>query len=227
MRLRETYSQDGPGKLSDTEILALVLGTGTRGSNALSVAATLLERFDGVHGLQLAEPQELAGTHGIGPAQAIRLHAAMQLGRRSLCRLADREICRTATDAYGLLAPGLLGLADEELHGLFLDRRRCLIARRVLTRGSHAFTIVDPRQIYRIGLKLGATAVILGHNHPSGNPEPSQADREVTAAVAHAGRILRIPLLDHLVVSDCGWTSLAQEGGLPRHLGTEQTLWTA
>ncbi|MCA9566709.1 MAG: JAB domain-containing protein [Myxococcales bacterium] len=107
------------------------------------------------------------------------------------------------------------GLEVEELHGLYLDRRRTVVARRTLTRGSHAFTIVDPRQIYRVALQLGASAVILAHNHPSDDPEPSPQDIDVTARVARAGRVLGVPLLDHLVITRGRWTSLAALGHVP------------
>jgi len=225
MGLREDYVERGPSPLGDAEIVALVLGTGVSGTSAIGVARGILDQFGGFEGLRDAEPGELAKLHGMGPARAIRLHAAMQLGRRALCATRSSVPIRTPEAAHTLFAPELMGLSDEELHGIFLDRRRQVIARRVLTRGCHAFTIVDPRQIFRVAVKLGASAVILAHNHPSGDPTPSSMDRDITQRVAAAGRVLGIALLDHLVLGGARWTSLAEEGTL----GTNPSsipLWT-
>ena len=215
MRLRETYLHTGPRELGDPELLALVLGTGTRGETALDVARSLIDRFGDLGGVLGAEPQQLGDVRGVGMARAVRIHAALQLGRRALGRRVDRPVIRSAGDAHAALEMGLVGLADEELHGLFLDRRRAVLGQRVLTRGCHAFTIVDPRQIFRVALQLGASAVILAHNHPSDDPTPSEQDVDVTARVARAGRVLGVPLLDHLVVARGAWVSLAQRGHLP------------
>ncbi|MEZ4320964.1 MAG: DNA repair protein RadC [Myxococcota bacterium] len=225
MGLREDYVQRGPGPLGDAEIVALVLGTGVRGTPAIGVARDVLDAFGGVGGLRDAEPRELSETHGLGPARAIRLHAALQLGRRALSASTTGSSIRTPEAAHRVLAPDLMGRADEELHGLFLDRRRRVIGHRVLTRGSHAFTIVDPRQVFRVALKLGASAVILAHNHPSGDPTPSAMDRDITDRVAAAGRVLGVPLLDHLVLGGSRWTSLASEGAIAG-IGPDIPLWT-
>lgn len=226
MQLRESYVERGPVVLGDAELVALVLGTGTAGSPVLAVARDLLDRFGGVGGLRLAETAELAGVRGIGLAQAVRVHAALQLGRRAMTRHTHRAPIQSPQQARDWLTPHLVGLADEELHGLYLDRRRRVLGHRVLTRGSQAFTIVDPRQVFRVGVKLGASGVILAHNHPSGDPEPSAQDRDVTARVCRAGRVLGLPLLDHLVIASGGWTSLAERGDVPE-LPAELPLWAS
>lgn len=225
MQLREQYLARGPEGMSDAELLALILGTGVRGHSALRVAQDLLEQGGGVSGLRCAEPTMLAHVRGMGIARALRVGAAVHLGRRSLRALPPAEPCTRPEQAYDVLSPGLLGLEDEELHGLFLDRRRQPIGVRPLTRGSHAFTIVDPRQILRVALKLGASAVILAHNHPSGDPTPSATDLDVTERVARAGKIVGVPLLDHLVVGGDRFVSIAGHIHLP---GSDRpTLWTA
>ncbi len=229
MGLREDYVQRGAQPLGDAELLALVLGTGVAGRPALHVARDALDRLGGVHGLRDAEAHELAGLHGIGPARAVRLHAALQLGRRALGPRGFDAVIRTPEAAFAILGPALEGRADEELHGLFLDRRRRVLVHRMLTVGSHAFTIVDPRQVYRVALKVGASAVVLAHNHPSGDPAPSSMDRDITERVAAAGRVLGVPLLDHLVVGAGRFTSLAAEGAIPGTHGSASgsvPLWT-
>jgi DNA repair protein RadC len=226
MGLREDYVQRGPAPLGDAELLALVLGTGVAGRPALHVARDALDALGGMPGLRDAEATELAALHGIGVARAVRLHAALQLGRRALGSRTNGAVIRTPDAAYAILAPALAGRADEQLHGLFLDRRRRVLAHRVLTVGSHAFTIVDPRQIYRVALKVGASAVVLAHNHPSGDPTPSTMDRDITERVAAAGRVLCVPLLDHLVIGSERFTSLAAEGAIPATSSGSLPLWT-
>jgi DNA repair protein RadC len=210
---RETYGHCGPEEFGDIELVALVIGTGIAGRSAVEIAAEILHRFGGLAGISRAAPAELGSVNGVGLARAVRLHAGLEAGRRSVRREAVGEApVRTPADAFARLGPALRGLRDEELHVLLLDRRRRPLAVRRLTRGSDAFTVVDPRQVYREALSQGAAAVVLGHNHPSGDPEPSVQDREVTRRVAAAGRMLGVPLLDHLVVGSPGWTSLAEEG---------------
>jgi DNA repair protein RadC len=168
----------------------------------------------------------LARERGIGPARAARIGAALALGRRALQAGATADPVTTPARAGELLAPGLLALGHEELHALFLDRRRAPLGLRVISRGSDAFTIVDGRQIYRQAVHLGAAALILAHNHPSGDPTPSVQDRQVTDSVARAGSILGIPLLDHLIVGHQRVVSLAEEGLLPRW-AEGPPAWTA
>jgi len=227
MRPRERYGHHGPGGFGDAELLALVIGTGTPRRSAAEIAAGLLARFGSLDALAHSHPVQLAMEDGVGPARAVRLHAALEVGRRSL-RSPDRAVgaVHDATDAHELLGPPLAGLVDEELHALFLDRRRRPLARRMLTRGSDGFTVVDPRQVFREAIALRASAVILGHNHPSGDPTPSAQDRDVTRRVAAAGRILGVPLLDHLVVGGERFVSLAELGELTQWEG-EPPVWTA
>lgn len=226
MRLRETYLSTGPASLGDPEILSLVLGTGSGGDSALDIARALLDHFEGPKALFDVEPQELSTVRGVGHARAIRIHAALELARRALAAPPSKPAIRSASDAHRWLAGRLVGLVDEELHGLFLDvRSRCITLKR-LTRGSQAFTIVDPRQIFRVAVQCGASAVILAHNHPSDDPSPSAQDYDVTDRVARAGRVLGIPLVDHLVIARGRWVSLAEEGRLPRTPNTP-TTWIA
>ena len=214
MRPRERYANEGPTQFGDAELLALVLGTGTAHRSALEIAAGLLSRYGDLSAVSRAQPSELVGQDGIGTARAIRLHAALHAGRRSLRTRPNPAPVVSPDDAFGLLGPGLRGLECEELHALYLDRRRHPVAQRALTRGSDAYTVVDPRQVFRPAVQLGASAVIIAHNHPSGDPSPSHQDREGTRRVHRAGQILGVPLLDHLVGAGVRYTSLAETDGL-------------
>ncbi|MBT3220831.1 MAG: DNA repair protein RadC [Proteobacteria bacterium] len=216
MQPRERYACHGPGQFGNIELIALILGTGTAGETANQLGARLLARFDGLGGLGRAEPQQLMRVRGVGLARAVRVHAALQLGRRVLRDgNMEHKPIRSADDAVKLLEPAMRGLVDEELHGLFLDRRHHAFACRVLTHGSDSLTVVDPRQVYRLALSLNAKALILAHNHPSGDATPSAQDVDVTRRVAEAGKVVGIPLLDHLVVGAGWFSSLAERGELP------------
>ena len=226
MRARERYAERGPAGFGEIEMLALVLGTGSAGRSSREVAATVLARVGGLAALADASVVELTALPGLGLARAVRVHAALQLGRRTLAESPPTASVRTPDAAAALLAPALRGLVDEELHALYLDRRRRPIACRQLTKGSDAFTVVDPRQVFREAVRLAASGVILGHNHPSGDPTPSRPDRDVTDRVAAAGRVLGLPLRDHLGVGASRVVSRAEAGRRPAWHGSPP-CWTA
>lgn len=151
-----------------------------------------------------------------------------------LLRIADHQarpktpVC-TAAEAASIFSPLFDGLGDEELHAIYLDRRHQLMCHRRLTVGSDRFTVVDPRQIYRPAIEVGAAAVILAHNHPSGDVTPSAQDSEVTRRVGSAGRVLGVTLLDHLVfgLGHSGWTSMREVGAMDTYGSGEGSSWTA
>lgn len=217
MRAREQYVAGDPASFGEPELLALALGTGVSGRSALEVAASVLMRFGSLRAVADAPAAALAEVPGVGPARAIRVHAALQAGRRSLRQPADVEVVSSPAAAFALLGPPLRALPEEELHAIYLDRRQRLLGRRALTRGSDAFTVVDPRQVFRPAIAWRASAVILAHNHPSGDPEPSRQDLDVTHRVAEAGRVLGVRLQDHLVVGDVSWVSMSERGALPHY----------
>ncbi len=210
---RERYLLAGPEGAGESDLLALLLGTGAGGRTARVIASELLDRFGGLRGLATAPPGALAAVRGVGPARAVRLHAGIALGQRAR---ADTPPTVTpvldAHDAARWFTPALEGLDHEELHALYLDRRGRPLAYRRLTAGSDAATVVDPRQILRPAVELGATSLIIGHNHPSGDPEPSPEDIRVTRALASAGKVLGVALRDHLVVGGGRWVSLGSRG---------------
>ena len=212
-RPRERYLLEGPDHHAEAELLALVLGTGTRGRPALLIAHELLGHYGSCRAIAQEPVASLAGFSGIGPARAVRLHAACALAGRPPS--VDYGHALTGPEhAAELLIPQLAGLQHEELHALYLDRKLRLRARRRLTVGNDGFTIVDPRQVLRPAVALGVGAVLLAHNHPSGDPTPSAQDVDVTLRVAEAGEVLDIQLVDHLVIGGARWTSLASQGVL-------------
>lgn len=209
MMPRERYLLTGPDAAGHEDLLALVIGTGAGGRSARSIAGDLLERFGGLPGIVNASPNAIAEVRGVGPARAARIHAGMVLGQRARvdARLDDKPIQNAAAAARWFL-PALEGLDHEELHALYLDRRARPIGYRRVSVGCDRFTIVDPRQILRPAVELGASSLVVAHNHPSGEPEPSPEDIRATQALSAAAKILGLQLLDHLVVAGVGWTSL-------------------
>jgi len=194
------------------ELLVAVLLTGATRHNATEIARKLLSEAGG----DLRHVADSIGdVSGVGDIGRARLAAASELYRRAHYRGAARRTTAvtSAGDAVELLKAMALG-PYEKLVALYLDQRRRVIASRVLTEGSTGFTIVDPRQVYRPAIALNASAVILAHHHPSGDPQPSNQDIDVTERVIKAGRVLGIPLLDHIVVAGGSpdWVSLAEEG---------------
>lgn len=223
MKNRERYLREGPASFSDAELVALILETGIRGRSAVQIATEWVERGGNLRALARMEPHEWVDLAGIGPARAVRVHAALALARRiDRADPAEHRPIADPKQAFAVLGPGLFDLPHEELHGLFLDRRHRPLALRRLTSGSDALTVVEPRQIFRVAIGVGAAAVVLAHNHPSGDPTPSAEDRAITERVARAGQIVGVSLLDHLVIGGRAFVSLGQGVGP----ATRPLAWT-
>ncbi|HVY65410.1 MAG TPA: DNA repair protein RadC [Gammaproteobacteria bacterium] len=212
-RPRERLLAAGPQSLSDGELLAILLGTGVRGLSATDLARRALERQGGLAGLLGCGAAELARLQGFGPARAARIAAALELGRRYLAAPGDaRPALAAPLDAARYLSARLLDLPHEVFSCLFLDTRHRLIRYEELFRGTIDGATVYPREVVKRALQCNASAVIVGHNHPSGVAEPSEADRSITIKLAKALALVEIRLLDHLVVSRGGHVSLAERG---------------
>ncbi len=212
-RPRERRLEAGPQALSDGELLAILLGTGVRGQPVAELARRLLGQSGGLTALLGSTPVELARARGLGPARAARLLAALEVGRRYLgAPLEPRSALAAPEDAARFLKARLLDLPHEVFCCLFLDTRHRLIRYEELFRGTIDGATVYPREVVKRALAHNASAVILGHNHPSGVSEPSEADRSITLKLAKALALVEIRLLDHVVVSRGGHVSLAERG---------------
>jgi DNA repair protein RadC len=212
-RPRERLFEAGPQALSDSELLAILLGTGTRGQPVAELARRVLSQWGGLTGLLGSSPAELVRANGLGPARVARLMAALELGRRYLgAPIEPRSALAAPQDAARFLKAKLLDLPHEVFCCLFLDTRHRLIRYEELFRGTIDGATVYPREVVKRALAHNASAVILGHNHPSGVSEPSEADRSITLKLAKALALVEIRLLDHVVVSRGGHVSLAERG---------------
>lgn len=210
---RERYAVEGPETFSDAELLALVMGTGAGGRPVIAIAEELLTRFGGLAGMQTLPAEALTQVRGVGLARAVRIHAALTLGRRPGWRPAPRIL--SPLDTWRYLRGELGHLESEELHALYLRRGGLLLHRRRLTRGNDRRTIADPRQVLRPAVALGAAAVVLAHNHPSGDPEPSADDVAITLRIQESCDVLGVELRDHVVLGELGYRSMAEMGLIP------------
>jgi DNA repair protein RadC len=212
---RERLDALGSSVLSDAELIALLLRTGNRGSNALAVATDLLDRHGGLQGLSRVSGDELGRSQGIGPAKSASLRAALEIGRRLAGRrLRAGALIRSPSDVYHHFHPNLRDAKQEHFLVILLDARHRVLRSEMISQGTLTASLVHPREVFRPALRNAAAALVLVHNHPSGDPTPSAEDREVTARLASAGEILGVRVLDHIVVAERGFCSLREQGEL-------------
>ncbi|MEL6866368.1 MAG: DNA repair protein RadC [Bacteroidota bacterium] len=213
-RPREKLQQKGHQLLSDAELLAILLRTGSRKETAVDLAKRLLRAVDhDLRELGRQRPLDLIQFKGMGMAKAITVIAALELGRRrQLAEVRDRPQVKSSKEAYLLLAPILSDLDHEEFWILLLDRSSRLIGRERISMGGVSGTVVDARLIFRRAVEGLASSVILCHNHPSGSLKPSGADVQITRKIKKAGVHLDILVCDHLIISERGYFSFADEG---------------
>ncbi len=213
-RPREKLLLKGKNALSDAELLAILLGSGSREESAVSLAQRILNSVENdLNALGKRSLSDLMQFKGIGEAKAITIAAALELGRRrQLTSVKDRPQIRSSRDGYKLLAPLLMDLPHEEFWVLLLNRANRVIGREQISIGGTSGTVVDAKVIFRKALEGQASALILVHNHPSGNLRPSQADIDITKKLRIGGKSLDISILDHLIISDRGYFSFADEG---------------
>lgn len=212
-RPREKLLAHGPGALSDAELLAIFLGSGLRGRDAVQTSRDLLVEHGPLRRLLDLPPDALSKLPGLGPARACKLAAALELGQRHLVAELERGTALTDPTAAGrYFAQRLRSRAHEVFAALFLDTRHRALAFEELFAGTIDGAEVHPREVVRRALVHNAAAVIVGHNHPSGSPEPSTADRAVTDRLKSALALVDIRLLDHFVIGDGAPVSLAARG---------------
>jgi DNA repair protein RadC len=210
-RPRERLAAGGAEQLTDAELLAIVLGAGTRGAGAVDVAVALLRRCGGLTGLVQAAARELRAQPGVGPVRATLIQAAIELGRRAVAARPERgHRLAGASDVWTYFRARLSPLRVEEFWAVSLDVRHRVQGEVCLARGSLTGVEVHPRDVFRPLIGNAAAAVIFCHNHPSGDPTPSRQDVELTARLREVGELCGIPVLDHVVVGWEGYTSLAE-----------------
>jgi DNA repair protein RadC len=212
-RPRERLERRGAAGLSAAELMALVWGSGTRGRTAQLMAEEALVRLDGLAGLAGAAPAEMCQVPGIGPARAAQLAAAFELGRRAIADWpTGRWAIRAPRDLADRLVPEMGRLEREELRVVLLSARNTVMAVERVYQGSVSTALVRIGELFRDAIRRHAAGLIVVHNHPSGDPTPSPEDLHLTAETVAAGRLLDVPVLDHLVIAHDAFVSLRDRG---------------
>jgi DNA repair protein RadC len=212
-RPREKLLARGPAALGDAELLALLLRTGLPGQGVLQLSQNLLDGFGGLSGLLQAQADDLRRVKGLGPAKRAEILAVLELSRRAIAaRLREREVLADPEAVKQYVSLHLAGRGHEVFACLFLDAGLRLLAFEELFRGSLTQASVYPREVVIRALALGASAVVLAHNHPSGVAEPSAADERLTAQLKAALALVDVRVLDHLIVGQGTVSSMAQRG---------------
>jgi DNA repair protein RadC len=210
-RPREKLLRNGAAALGDNELVAVVVGSGTRGVDALDVANELLRRRGGVHGLARAAVQ----VSGVGRARAAQLLAALELGRRTLTRGPGARVqLRSPRDAAAFLLPTFGARGVEQFGVVLLDSKHRVLRTTIVASGTLNSTIVQPRDVFREAMLGAAASIVAFHNHPSGDPTPSPEDVELTRRLCAAGLLMGIEVVDHVVLGDAKYCSLKEMGQL-------------
>lgn len=213
-RPRERLLHYGANALSNAELLAIVLRTGSAQENVINLAQRLLKDFRNLGGLSKADTTELTRAHGVGPVKVAEIKAALELGKRLLVEAPDeRAQVRSPADAANLMIPMMSLLEQEELYVLLLDTKNRVLATEQVYKGSLNTTHIQVGELFKKAVRHGGcNSIIVVHNHPSGDPTPSPEDVAVTKQIVEAGKLLDIDVLDHLVVGGQGFVSLKERG---------------
>ncbi|PKH08457.1 MULTISPECIES: DNA repair protein RadC [Planomicrobium] len=212
-RPRERLVNQGATSLSNQELIAIMLRTGTRQESVLHLANRVLNHFEQIQQLKDASIEELTSINGIGQAKAVQLLAAVELGRRLSSKQTDAKFTiRSPKDAASFLMADMTSLKQEHFVVLFLNIKNQVLHRQTIFVGSLNASIVHPREIFREAVRRSAASIVCAHNHPSGNPAPSPEDIAVTKRLMEAGSIVGIELLDHIIIGDHQFISLNEKG---------------
>jgi DNA repair protein RadC len=212
-RPRERLEHYGPEALSTAELIAILLRTGSQGENVLSLATRLQIEFGGLGGLTRASFNELATVRGMGHAKAAQLKAGLEMGRRLLIAAPDeRPQIGSPADAANLLMLEMGYLEQEHLRALLLDTKNRVLASPTVYKGNVNTSVIRIAEIFREAIRHNSTALIIAHNHPSGDPTPSPEDVRITRQIVEAGNLLSIEVLDHLVIGQGRYVSLKERG---------------
>ena len=215
-RPREKLLLKGRSVLSDAELIAILIGSGSSELSAVDLSKKILQSVNhDLNSLARLSVKDLTQFKGIGEAKAISIVSALELGRRrKATEPAKRIKIQSSKDAYESIAPELLDLPTEQFWVIMLNRSNHIIHKRNISQGGVSGTVADPKLIFKKALDDLASGIILVHNHPSGNLQPSHADRQLTKKIVEAGILLEIPVLDHIIFADNGYYSFADEGEL-------------
>ncbi|GGH85856.1 DNA repair protein RadC [Pullulanibacillus pueri] len=212
-RPRERLLKEGAGRLSNQELLSIVLRTGSREESVIQLAGRVLNTFGGLKRLKMATVEELMEIKGIGKTKAVEIQATLELGKRLMREWDDEHyIIRSPQDGAKYVMEDMRFLTQEHFVCLYLSTKNQVIHRQTVFIGSLNASIVHPREVFKEALKRSAASIICFHNHPSGDPTPSREDIDVTKRLVECGMLLGIDVLDHIVIGDRKFISLKEKG---------------
>jgi len=213
-RPREKLLGKGRQALSEAELIAILIGSGSKNETAVELSKRILGTVgNNLHSLGKLSVKELTKFKGIGDAKAISIVAALELGRRRKeSDVVKREKVVTSRDVFESMKGKLQDLPHEEFWLIMLSRSNSVLKKEMISRGGVSGTVVDTKIIFKTAVEHYASSIIICHNHPSGNLKPSDADVRITKSIKDAGKIMEIPLVDHLIIADGGYYSFADEG---------------
>lgn len=212
-RPRERLATLGPQVLTNAELIAILLHVGVKGESAIAVGQRLLKEFNGLTGLHRAPFADLVQQHGLGNAKAAQIKAAIELGRRLTVDCPEeRPAINSPADAAALVQYEMSALEQEHLRVILLDRRNRVMETVEVYKGSVNSSQIRVGEVFKEAIRKNASALIVIHNHPSGDPTPSPDDVAVTRAIVQAGKLLDVEVLDHLVIGHGKWVSLKERG---------------
>ena len=205
-RPRERLESQGPASLSNAELLAIIIKSGTKKENVLEICNKLLSKY-GLEELPNTTLNELCEEHGIGKAKACQLIALFELYKRTSCVRKENQSIKQASDIAKIYLPKMKNLKKEQLAAVYLDSKNKIICDQIVTIGTLNTSLIHPREVFHGAIKNLANAIIVLHNHPSGDPTPSKDDLEITERLKETGEVLGIKLLDHIIIGGEGWWS--------------------
>ncbi|MCF6138098.1 RadC family protein [Pseudalkalibacillus berkeleyi] len=212
-RPRERMLKEGANVLSNQELLAILLRSGTKEESVLQLAQRVIQQFEGLNLLKDATVDELTSVKGIGNAKAIEILASLELGKRvSRLQLDERYIIRSPDDGANYVMDEMRFLSQEHFVCIYLNTKNQVLHKQTVFIGSLNASIVHPREVFKEAMKRSAASIICFHNHPSGDPSPSREDIEVTQRLTECGKIMGIDLLDHIIIGDQKFVSLKEKG---------------
>lgn len=215
-RPREKLAALGAEQLNDHELLAIILGNGTRETSALELANQLLDTYHGLRRLRDATLEELVQVKGVGKAKAATIQAALEIGRRIARDIETKFLIQSPEDvqeyAETVLVQEMRGYDREHFLVMYLDRKGGVITKENVSVGGLHSSIVHPREVFKTAVKRSAASIILAHNHPSGDPTPSRQDIDITRRLTEAGQIMGIQILDHVIIGEQTYCSFKEKG---------------
>ncbi len=212
MPLQKCINGEEVKKLSDMELLAVILGSGTKGSNVMALSLTMLQHFGGISGLYRSGLNEMAKIKGIGIKKAIKIHCSLELGRRTIAERLPLNQVSSPEAVWKLFLPELACKSQEEFHVLVLNNKNTIIKKSTISIGTVSESLVHPREVFREAIKEGGSAIIAVHNHPSESLKPSQEDINTTKRLIEAGKLVGINVHDHVIITGSGYFSFKESG---------------